>query len=159
MLSVTTGHRLFLFIDKIHILQFLRYNISEEHSMIEGITMAENLTYTRCGDYYIPNTKLSYTEPIAWNRFSQRAHTFVALFLFNLFCKRYAFWNSALYLTIVSLLFTLLSGYVAYLHSKLPKSQREKPNWLSASDFSTHPYFTVALFAVFSVIGLIYLFI
>ena len=77
MLSVTTGHRLFLFIDKTHILQFLSYNIGEEHRMIGGIIMAENLTYIRCGDYYIPDIKLSYTEPIEWNRFSRRAHTYL----------------------------------------------------------------------------------
>lgn len=39
--------------------------------------MANNLTYTRCGDYYIPNIKLSYTEPIEWNRFSRMAHTYL----------------------------------------------------------------------------------
>lgn len=39
--------------------------------------MAENLTYTRCGDYYIPNIKLSYTEPIEWNRFSRMARTYL----------------------------------------------------------------------------------
>ena len=39
--------------------------------------MAENLTYTRCGDYYIPDIKLSYTEPIEWNRLSRRAHTYL----------------------------------------------------------------------------------
>ena len=77
MLSVTTGHRLFLFIDKTHILQFLSYNIGEEHRMIGGIIMAENLTYIRCGDYYIPDIKLSYTEPMEWNRFSRRAHTYL----------------------------------------------------------------------------------
>ena len=77
MLSLTTGHRLFLFIDKIHFLQFLSYNIGKERRMIGGITMAENLTYTRCRDYYIPDIKLSYTEPIEWNRFSRRAHTYL----------------------------------------------------------------------------------
>ena len=77
MLSVTTGHRLFLFNDKTHILQFLSYNIGEEHRMIGGIIMAENLTYIRCGDYYIPDIKLSYTEPMEWNRFSRRAHTYL----------------------------------------------------------------------------------
>ena len=75
MLSVTTGHRLFLFIDKIHFLLVLSYNIGKRRWLIGGITMAENLTYTRCGDYYIPDIKLSYTEPIEWNRFSRRAHT------------------------------------------------------------------------------------
>ena len=77
MLSLTTGHRLFLFIRKIHFLQFLSYNSGEERRMIGGIIMAENLTYTRCGDYYIPDIKLSYTEPIEWNRFSRRANTYL----------------------------------------------------------------------------------
>lgn len=39
--------------------------------------MTNNLTYTRCGDYYIPDIKLSYTEPIEWNRFSRRAYTYL----------------------------------------------------------------------------------
>ena len=39
--------------------------------------MAENLIYTRCDDYYIPDIKLSYTEPIEWNRFSRRAHKYL----------------------------------------------------------------------------------
>ena len=39
--------------------------------------MTENLTYIRCGDYYIPNIQLSYTEPIEWNCFSRRAHTYL----------------------------------------------------------------------------------
>ena len=39
--------------------------------------MTNNLTYTRCGDYYIPNIKLSCTEPIEWNRFSRMARTYL----------------------------------------------------------------------------------
>ena len=39
--------------------------------------MTNNLTYTLCGDYYIPNIKLSYTEPIEWNRFSRMARTYL----------------------------------------------------------------------------------
>lgn len=39
--------------------------------------MKNNLTYTLSGDYYIPNIKLSYTEPIEWNRFSRMAHTYL----------------------------------------------------------------------------------
>ena len=56
---------------------------TEHHSFfiitlkIGGFTMANNLTYTRCGDYYIPNIKLSYTEPIEWNRFSRMARTYL----------------------------------------------------------------------------------
>lgn len=79
---------------------------------------------------------------------------YVALFAVGLLFENC---DSALYLTVVSLVFAAASGCVAYLHSKLPKEQREKPNWTSASDFSTHPYVTFALFAAFSVIGLCYL--
>ena len=39
--------------------------------------MTENLTYIRCGDYYIPDIKLSYTEPIEWNRFSRIARNYL----------------------------------------------------------------------------------
>lgn len=39
--------------------------------------MTNNLTYTRCGDYYIPNIKLSYTELIEWNRFSRIVRTYL----------------------------------------------------------------------------------
>lgn len=39
--------------------------------------MKNNLTYTLCGDYYIPNIKLSNTEPIEWNRFSRLARTYL----------------------------------------------------------------------------------
>ena len=39
--------------------------------------MKNNLTYTRCGDYYIPDIRLSYTEPVVWNLFSRRAHTYL----------------------------------------------------------------------------------
>lgn len=39
--------------------------------------MENNLTYTLCDDYYIPNIKLSYTEPVEWNRFSRLARTYL----------------------------------------------------------------------------------
>lgn len=83
---------------------------------------------------------------------------YALLFISNLFFEKFDFWNSALYMTIVSLIFAVVSGVVAYLHSKLPKNQHEKPNWISASDFGTHPYFTFVLFCGFSVIGALYLF-
>lgn len=81
---------------------------------------------------------------------------YVVLFVLNLIFKKCDFWNSALYLTVVSLIFTVVSGYVAYLHRKLPENLREKPNWISASGFSIHPYFTFCLFAIFSIIGICY---
>ena len=39
--------------------------------------MADNLTYTRCGDYYIPNIRPSYTEPMEWNKYSRMARTYL----------------------------------------------------------------------------------
>lgn len=39
--------------------------------------MKNNLTYTLCEDYYIPDIKLTYTEPIEWNRFSRMARTYL----------------------------------------------------------------------------------
>lgn len=39
--------------------------------------MKNNLTYTLCGDYYVPDVKLSYTELIEWNRFSRMARTYL----------------------------------------------------------------------------------
>ena len=37
--------------------------------------MADNLTYICCGVYYIPDIRLSYTEPIEWNKYSRMART------------------------------------------------------------------------------------
>ena len=39
--------------------------------------MANNLTYIRCGDYYIPDIRLSYTEPMEWNKYSRMARTYL----------------------------------------------------------------------------------
>lgn len=39
--------------------------------------MKNNLTYMLCGDYYIPNIKLSNTETIEWNRFFRMARTYL----------------------------------------------------------------------------------
>lgn len=39
--------------------------------------MADNLTYIRCGDYYIPDIGLSHTEPMEWNKYSRLAHTYL----------------------------------------------------------------------------------
>ena len=39
--------------------------------------MEQKLTYTRCGDYFIPDIQLSYTEPMEWNRFSRRAAAYL----------------------------------------------------------------------------------
>lgn len=84
---------------------------------------------------------------------------FIAVFVASIIFRQYDWWNSALYLTLISLVFAVLSGCVAFFYSKLPKDQRVKSNWISASDFSTHPYFTFLLFVAFFMIGVITLFI
>ena len=35
--------------------------------------MAQNLTYFSCGDYFIPDIRLSYTEPLKRNKFVRMA--------------------------------------------------------------------------------------
>ena len=37
-----------------------------KEKMIGGVAMTQNLTYTRCGDYLIPDVRLSYAQTI-WN--------------------------------------------------------------------------------------------
>lgn len=49
---------------------------------------------------------------------------------------------------IILLVFTAVSGVVAYLHSKLPKEMQEKPNWFQRSAFGVHPYVTFLIFIV-----------
>lgn len=83
-------------------------------------------------------------------------YMFLGLMIANVVLKD-VWTNSALYLTLVSAVFSLISGYVAFLHSKLPKAEREPANWLSFSSFNIHPYITFILFILLSVIGLCYL--
>ncbi len=83
---------------------------------------------------------------------------FILAFLINMLVRKFAWWDSALYLTILSAVFAIVSGYVAYQHSKLPKKQREKIDWLSVSIFSIHPYVTFVLFVIFCIIGIVFLF-
>ena len=66
-----------IFIGKIHFLRFLSYIYGREHHMNGGIIMANNLTYIRCGDYYIPDIRLSYTKPMEWNKYSRMARTYL----------------------------------------------------------------------------------
>lgn len=85
-----------------------------------------------------------------------QSYMFLGLIIANVVLKD--IWiNSALYLTLVSVVFSLISGYVAFLHSKLPKADREQANLLSFSSFNIHPYITFILFIMLSVIGLCYL--
>ena len=59
------------------------------------------------------------------------------------------------YLTIVSIIFSVESGCVAVLHSRLPEEQREKVNWPTRNIFSVHPYVTFLFFLVLSLLCLL----
>ena len=83
---------------------------------------------------------------------------FFLLCVINILLRNSSFQETALFLSIVSIIFAVVSGYVAFLHSKLPKQDREKANWLSSSVFNIHPYLTFALFVLLSVVGLLKLF-
>lgn len=65
--------------------------------------------------------------------------------------------NDALYLTVVCAILSLISGYIAFLHSRLPKKEKEKANWLSLSSFNIHPYWTFAQFVLLTLVGLCFL--
>ena len=83
---------------------------------------------------------------------------FFLLCVINILLRNSSFQETALFLSIVSIIFAVVSGYVAFLHSKLPKQDREKANWRSSSSFNIHPYLTFVLFVLLSVVGLLKLF-
>ena len=53
---------------------------------------------------------------------------FFLLCVINILLRNSSFQETALFLSIVSIIFAVVSGYVAFLHSKLPKQDREKAN-------------------------------
>lgn len=83
---------------------------------------------------------------------------FLILCVIAVLFRNSSFRETALFLSIVSIIFAVASGYVAFLYRKLPKQDREKANWLSASSFNIHPYLTFALFILLSIVGLLKLF-
>lgn len=60
---------------------------------------------------------------------------FFVLCVVNVLLSNSSFRETALFLSIVSIIFAVISGYVAFLHRKLPKQYRGKANWLSAKRF------------------------
>lgn len=46
--------------------------------MIGGVTMAQNLTYTRCGDYLIPDIQLSHTSDKPLGKYGRMRRAFLA---------------------------------------------------------------------------------
>lgn len=57
---------------------------------------------------------------------------------------------SDIYVTILLLFFTCLSGYVAFLHQRLPEKSRRKPNRRTFSVFNIHPCVTFFIFLLFT---------
>lgn len=53
---------------------------------------------------------------------------------------------SDIYVTILLLFFTCLSGYVAFLHQKLPEKYQRKPNRRTFSVLNIHPCVTFLIF-------------
>ena len=45
---------------------------------IGGVTMTQNLTYTRCGDYLIPDIRLSYTSDRPLGKYGRMRRAFLA---------------------------------------------------------------------------------
>lgn len=62
---------------------------------------------------------------------------------------------SDIYVTVLLLFFTCLSGYTAFLHQKLPEKYRRKPNRRTFSIFRIHPCFTFSIFLLFTVFFLL----
>ena len=49
-----------------------------KEKMIGGVTMAQNLTYTRCGDYLIPDIQLSHTSDKPLGKYGRMLRAFLA---------------------------------------------------------------------------------
>lgn len=49
-----------------------------KEKMIEGVTMTQNLTYTRCGDYLIPDIQLNYTSDKPLGKYGRMRRAFLA---------------------------------------------------------------------------------
>lgn len=55
----------------------LHYFQYENQRFIGGIIMAQNFTYTQCGDYYIPDIKLAYTSTQALGKYGRMRRIFL----------------------------------------------------------------------------------
>ena len=49
-----------------------------KEKMIGGVTMTQNLTYTRCGDYLIPDIRLSYVSDKPLGKYGRMRRVFLA---------------------------------------------------------------------------------
>ena len=49
-----------------------------KEKMIGGVAMTQNLTYTRCGDYLIPDIRLSYVSDKPLGKYGRMRRVFLA---------------------------------------------------------------------------------
>ena len=49
-----------------------------KEKMIGGVAMTQNLTYTRCGDYLIPDVRLSYVSDKPLGKYGRMRRVFLA---------------------------------------------------------------------------------
>lgn len=61
--------------------------------------------------------------------------------------------DPSLVFTVYFALASVISGYVSFLYSRLPKSEREKANWSSYCGLDIHPYITFILLVIATLIG------
>ena len=50
-----------------------------KEKMIGGVAMTQNLTYTRCGDYLIPDIRLSYVSDKPLGKYGRMRRVFLCL--------------------------------------------------------------------------------
>lgn len=62
--------------------------------------------------------------------------------------------DTSLIFTIYFALASVIAGFVSFLYSRLPKSERERANWSSHCSLDIHPYVTFILLVIVTLIGL-----
>ena len=63
--------------DKLPFSCSIQYNLNENSRLIEGAIMAQNLTYTQCGDYYIPDIRLAHTGTHPLSKYGRMRRAFL----------------------------------------------------------------------------------
>ena len=63
--------------DKLPFSCSIQYNLSENSRLIVGAIMAQNFTYTQCGDYYIPDIRLAHTGTQTLGKYGRMRRAFL----------------------------------------------------------------------------------
>ena len=63
--------------DKLPFSCSIQYNLNENSRLIVGAIMAQNLTYTQCGDYYFPDIRLAHTETQSLGKYGRMRRIFL----------------------------------------------------------------------------------